>query len=47
MKYWEISYQGNVADKYKVELEVSCMKTPKNAPEWVKQMYVYHDFLRQ
>ena len=28
-----------MTNKYKVELEVSCMKIPKNAHEWVKQIY--------
>ena len=33
------SLAQKMADEYKVELEVSSMKIPKNAPEWVKQMY--------
>ena len=33
------SLAQKMADEYKVELKVSSMKIPKNAPEWVKQMY--------
>ena len=31
------SLAKKMEDEYKVE--VACMKIPKNAPEWVKQMY--------